>query len=90
MTNPDRCREDFEKWAIAHKIGITTDPINPNEYWNPYVQTAWEAWQAATQATARRCVELCEQEVVSGRGDEVDGALACCAAIATEFGLQGK
>lgn len=53
----------------------------------PWLRRKYKAHQ---RAVAQICLSLCEKAVMEGVSDEKDGALACCAAIAAEFGLEGK
>jgi len=52
-----------------------------------------KAFQDGYKAGAKRCLELCENEVMKinpYNTDAKDGAVSCCAVIAKEFGLEGK
>jgi len=42
-------RAEFEDWALSKKWYIVMDK---EMYTNPYVQTAWEAWQQARKQRA--------------------------------------
>lgn len=94
--NIDLAREDFEKW-IAQVNGVSREQLRlkrleNGHYKDPLVDFSFTAFWAASSArhAAKECLSLCEKEVIKGIGDEKDGAMACCAAIATEFGLEGK
>lgn len=78
MTTPDRCREEFEKWVNPK---WSRDRTENGLYASPELAMAYRVWQAATQAAARRCVEICR-----------DRLSACVAGdlIEQEFGLQGE
>lgn len=43
----DKMREGFEAWAISQKSCVTKEN---EDYINPYVGYAWQAWQASRQA----------------------------------------
>jgi len=94
MTNSERCREEFEKWG---KHNDCFDAPNAgfnekhNQYDCDYVNDWWNMWQyaqhLATQATAQRCVEICD-EVFNYCPEGV--VVMCEEKISAEFGLQVK
>jgi hypothetical protein len=70
-------RNDYEKWSVEFYSDLVSDP--------------WEAWQAATEAAARRCVEICNVAVGTDAYPDLQyGKVLCVAAIAREFGLEDK
>lgn len=92
MTNPDRCREEFEKWVSPK---WSRDRTENGLYASIELAMAYRVWQAATQATARRCVEigdetLAEISKIHKSDDTRCAILTYRDVIADEFGLQGE
>lgn len=88
----DKMREEFEAWIAKSLEGFTPQVI-ATKLWRSsedaeyvYCGSEWLAWQAATEAAARRCVELCEFIAV----DRIGPAALCSQSIAREFGLTEK
>lgn len=46
MTEQDKIRAEFEKWAKAHGVQLTLD-IGLKEYHYPQAKASWAAWQVA-------------------------------------------
>lgn len=84
----DKMREEFEAWIAKSLEGFTPQVI-ATKLWRSsedaeyvYCGSEWLAWQAATEAAARRCVDLCYNPGRFGNS----GATA----IEHEFGLTEK
>ena len=59
MTDQDRCRYEFEAWVTASNKCATRDfdAGNVVDYFDPYTQAEWVAWQAAWNAGAIAAIE---------------------------------
>jgi hypothetical protein len=69
MTNGERSREAFEKWAaVAFWDDPTDEDAKPSfarksggaYYKFIAIQSAWEAWQAASSSMAERAAQIAE------------------------------
>jgi hypothetical protein len=60
-------REEFEAYRKKDsplRLGLSrsTSPGHEDEYGDPFVQQAWEAWRDATLAERERCAKVCDEE----------------------------
>jgi hypothetical protein len=87
-------RQAFEAWAKGQgyarlsTYGITARyGASPDDYIEPFLQIAWEAWQAATAAEREQCARVCEATIAPwkqyrhGTTEVEDAVIACAAAI---------
>lgn len=96
----DKIREEFEAWYF-HPSNLDAEDLEdlrgPHMDYRIGSRTneCWSAWQAATQATARRCVEIVNDERLIDPSDNEDFAYNSAIrdiddAITREFGLEEK